>query len=52
MTCEALVIGGIAGLALTGAVLSFQVLTDRRTAVKKPLKIKEERRLTADTIIA
>jgi hypothetical protein len=50
MTCEALVIGGLSGLALTAAVLSFQVLTDRRTAARKTLKLKEERRLTADTI--
>jgi hypothetical protein len=50
MTCEALVIGSLAGLALTGAVLSFQVLTDRRTAAKKTLKLKKEVRLTADTI--
>jgi hypothetical protein len=48
MTCEGLVIGSVAGLALTGAVLSFQVLADKKTARKTP-KIKEVR-LTADTI--
>jgi hypothetical protein len=38
MTCEALVIGGIAGLALTGAVLLLQVLTDKKkSAVRKVL---------------
>jgi hypothetical protein len=31
MTCEALVIGSLAGLALTGAVLFLQVLTDKKT---------------------
>jgi predicted small secreted protein len=50
MTCETLVIGSVVGLALTGAVLSFQVLNDRRTAAKKALKLKKEGRLTADTI--
>jgi hypothetical protein len=50
MTCEALVIGSVVGLALTGAVLLFQVLADRRTAAKKALKLKEEGRLTAGTI--
>jgi hypothetical protein len=50
MACETLVIGSVIGLVLTGAVLSFQVLTDRRTAARKTLKLKEERRLTADTI--
>jgi hypothetical protein len=52
MSCEALVIGGVAGLALTGAVLSFQVLTDRKAAARKTRKLKEEGRLTADTIAA
>jgi hypothetical protein len=52
MTCEVLVIGSVAGLALTGAVLSFQVLTDKKAASRKALKLKEERRLTADTIAA
>jgi hypothetical protein len=50
MTCEALVIGSVAGLALTGGVLSFQVLTDRKAAARKTLKLKKERRLTANTI--
>jgi hypothetical protein len=50
MTCEALVIGSVVGLALTGAVLSFQVLNDRRTDAKKALKLKKEGRLTVDTI--
>ena len=52
MACEALVIGSVAGLALTGAVLSFQVLTDRKAAARKTQKLKEEWRLTADTIAA
>lgn len=52
MTCEALVIGSVAGLALTVAVLSFQVLTDKKAAARKAPKLKEERRLTADTIAA
>ena len=38
---DTLVIGSLAGLALTGAVLSFQVLTDGRTAAKKTLKLKK-----------
>jgi hypothetical protein len=32
MTCEELVIGSVAGLALTAGLLSFQVLTDRKAA--------------------
>ena len=52
MTCEALAIGSVVGLALTGAVLAFQVLNDRRTAAKKALKLKEEGWLTADSIAA
>ena len=52
MTCEALVIGSIAGLALTGAVLLFQVLTDKKAVARKAPKLKEERRSTADTIAA
>ena len=35
MTYEALVIGSIAGLALTAGVLSFQVLVDRKAAQKE-----------------
>jgi hypothetical protein len=50
MTCEALVIGSIAGLALTAAVLSFQVLTDRKAAARKTLK--QEKVRTIDTIAA
>ena len=51
MTCEALVIGSVAGLVLTGAVLFLQVLTDRNAAARKTPK-QEVRRLTADTIAA
>jgi hypothetical protein len=54
MTCEAFVIGSIAGLALTAAVLSFQVLTDRKIAERKRLQ-KEEKRmktLAANTVAA
>ena len=47
MTCEALVIGSVAGLALTAAVLSFQVITDRKADAPK---LKEKGRLTANTI--
>ena len=50
MTCEALLIGSLAGLALTAAILLFQVLNDKRTDTKKALKLKKEGRLTADTI--
>jgi hypothetical protein len=32
LACEALVIGSVAGLALTAGLLSFQVLTDRKAA--------------------
>jgi hypothetical protein len=52
MTCEALLIGSLAGLALTAAVLSFQVLTDRKAPARKVQKLKEEERLIADTIAA
>jgi hypothetical protein len=52
MTCEALVIGGVAGLALTGAVLFLQVLTDRKAAARKTPKQEKARRLTIDTIAA
>jgi len=38
MAHEALVIGSVAGLALAGAVLSFQVLTDRKAAARKTQK--------------
>jgi predicted small secreted protein len=41
MTCEALLIGGIAGLALTAGALAFQSLTsDKKISVKA--KVKEE----------
>jgi hypothetical protein len=36
MTCEALVIGSVAGLALTAAILLFQVITDRKTSKENP----------------
>jgi hypothetical protein len=52
MTCEALVIGGVAGLALTGAVLFLQVSTDRKAAARKTPKQEKARRLTIDTIAA
>jgi hypothetical protein len=42
MTCETLVIGGLAGLALTGAVLFLQVLTDKKKSeVRKVLREEE-----------
>jgi 4-hydroxybenzoate polyprenyltransferase len=50
MTCEALVIGSVAGLALTAAVLSFQVITDRKADARNTRKLKEKGRLTANTI--
>jgi hypothetical protein len=37
MTCEALVIGNLAGLALTDAVLFLQVLIDKKKSVRKVL---------------
>jgi hypothetical protein len=51
MTCEALVIGSVAGLALTAAVLSLQVMTDRKTSKENP---KEEvaKVITEDRIAA
>jgi hypothetical protein len=49
MTCEALVIGSVAGLALTAAVLSFQVITDRKTSDEN-LKKDNSKGLTADSI--
>jgi predicted small secreted protein len=42
MTCEALLIGGIAGLALTAGALAFQSLTSDKKISEKA-KIKEER---------
>ena len=50
MTCEALVIGSVAGLALTAAVLSFQAIIDRKADARNTSKLKGKRRLTADTI--
>ena len=47
MTCEALVLGSVAGLALTAAVLSFQVITDRKADARNTPKLKEKGRLTA-----
>ena len=52
MTCETLLIGSLAGLALTAAVLSFQALTDRKAAARKTRKLKEEERSITDTITA
>jgi hypothetical protein len=51
MTCEALVIGGLAGLALTGAALFLQVLTDKKksTVRKVPREEEMERRHTLTT---
>jgi hypothetical protein len=49
MTCEALVIGSVAGLALTAAILSFQVLTDRKASSRESLKEENIRQLTTDT---
>jgi len=42
MTCEALVIGSLAGLALTGAVLFLQVLTDKKKSVRRKVLREEE----------
>jgi predicted small secreted protein len=42
MTCEALLIGGIAGLALTAGALAFQSLTSDKKISEKA-KVKEER---------
>ena len=47
MTCEALVIGSVAGLALTAGVLSFQLLMDRKAAQKEGGK----RKVTASGIV-
>jgi predicted small secreted protein len=51
MTCEALVIGSVAGLALTAAILSFQVITDRKTSKENP-KIKNAKTITKDGFAA
>jgi hypothetical protein len=50
MTCEALVIGSAAGLALTAAILSFQVLTDRKTSSRENLKKENTKQSTTGTI--
>ena len=50
MTCEALVIGSVAGLALTAAILSFQVLTDRKTSSRESLKKENINQSTTGTI--
>jgi hypothetical protein len=42
MTCEALLIGGIAGLALTSGALAFQSLPSEKKKSEKA-KVKEER---------
>jgi hypothetical protein len=42
MACEALVIGGIAGLALTGAVIFLQVLTDKKKSAVRKVPREEE----------
>ena len=42
MTCEALLIGGIAGLALTAGTLAFQSLTSDKK-IEEKANVKEER---------
>jgi hypothetical protein len=42
MTCEALVIGSLAGLALTGAALFLQVLTDKKKSARRKVLREEE----------
>ncbi len=42
MTCEVLLIGSIAGLALTAGALAFQSLTSDEKMGKK-VKVKEEK---------
>jgi hypothetical protein len=51
MTCEALVIGSVTGLALTAAILSFQVITDKKTS-KENLKKENEKVITTGSIVA
>ena len=46
MACETLVIGSVAGLALTAGLLSFQVLADRKAARTEDRKKID----TSDTI--
>jgi hypothetical protein len=42
MACDALLIGGIAGLALTAGALAFQSLTSDKK-INEKAKVKEER---------
>jgi hypothetical protein len=42
MTCEALVIGSLAGLALTGTVLFLQVLTDKKKSARRKVLREDE----------
>lgn len=51
MTCEALVIGSVAGLTLTAAILSFQVITDRKNS-KENLKKGNAKVMATDSIAA
>jgi hypothetical protein len=51
MTCEALVIGSVAGLVLTAAILSFQVITDRKTS-KENHKIENAKAIIKDSFAA
>jgi hypothetical protein len=51
MTCEALVIGSVAGLALTATILSFQVITDRKTSKENP-KIENAKAITKGSFAA
>jgi hypothetical protein len=48
MTCEALVIGSVSGLVLTAAILSFQVITNRKTSKENP-KIENAKVITKDS---
>jgi hypothetical protein len=51
MTCETLVIGSVAGLALTAAILSFQAITDRKTS-RESLKKGNVEVMTTGSIAA
>jgi hypothetical protein len=42
MTCEALVIGSLAGLALTGTVLFLEVLTDKKKSARRKVPQEED----------
>ena len=42
MTCEALLIGSIAGLALTAGALAYQSLTSSNKKIGEKAKVKEE----------